>query len=58
MRMFRRKPLRKARSPAFEQAIRQKTASTRRAKKYKTLAFDEIIATMRQTTEKRRRDES
>lgn len=56
--MFRRKPLRKARSPAFEQAIRQKTASTRRAKKYKTMAFDEIIATMRQTTEKRRRDES
>lgn len=53
MRMFRRKPLRKARSPAFEQAIRQKTASTRRAKKYKTLAFDEIIATMQQRSKKR-----
>lgn len=49
---YRRKPLRKARSPAFERRIRQKTASTRRAKKYSTLAFDEIIATMQQRSKK------
>jgi len=50
---FRRKPLRKARSPAFEHRIRQKTASTRRAKKYSTMAFDDIIITMQQRSKKR-----